>query len=187
MESFLMKLMLFLFSDIKIFPVWASRSNVNLAIADAGSKPIPTDEWQLAEEDFQRITQALSVIPTVDAFATKTNTKCEKYFSRIPEASAWATDFFIQTLQPKEIYYLVPPIKEVTRTWFALTNVPNITAVLVVPAWYSASFYPLFREKTCFNKFIEKHFEFKAAFRDSDHTIFNSEAKFNMLALLIRT
>ncbi len=137
--------------------------------------------------DFQRIRSVFQISPSIDGFASAENHKCAKYFSRIPDPKACATNFFFQPLDSREIYYLVPPVKLVAKTWFAIKDIPNLTIVLCVPLWYSFNYMALFREAGEFHNITKNHLIFKAQFGQSDDSIFNKDANFYMLALLIKT
>ncbi len=171
-----------------VIPLWSKRSDKNISIADMGSKPQVGDEWGLSVQDFQYVTSALDICPTIDAFASSTNTKCPRFFERLPSNHSIAVNFFFQPLLSSEIYYLCPPIKDISNVWFAILNEPKITCLMVVPHWQSHNFYALFRDKDNFCSVIKRHLIFKAQFAEPQHsTIFNKYASFNMLALVIQT
>ena len=44
------------------------------------------------------------LIPTVDCFASDSNFKCTKFFSKIPQLNAVGVNFFMQILISTEVY-----------------------------------------------------------------------------------
>ena len=173
------------FSDVRIYPIWTSRTDLNISIADMGSKAIPTDEWGLS--DYAKVTHKLNIVPSVDAFASESNSKCKKFFSRLPSKKSCGTNFFIQDLVPSECYYACPPPKLIARTWLNVTSTPNLKVLLVVPLWYSHSYMALLKTKDGFHKLISRHCIFKAEFDQSHNSIFCHSSKFYMLAVVIET
>ena len=64
-------------------------------LADLGSKFINlTDEWLIDLATFKMIFNYFRLIPTVDCFASDSNFKCTKFFSKIPQLNTVGVNFF---------------------------------------------------------------------------------------------
>ena len=65
--------------NVVIVPVWASRNNDNLQLADLGSKfKNSTYEWSVDVVTFKDICNYFTVKPTVDCFSSQQNRKCKR-------------------------------------------------------------------------------------------------------------
>ncbi len=108
--------------------------------ADQLSRIQDWDDWQVSQAAFEAIQQELACVPTFDRFADHQNTKCAKFNSKVwvPGTSgvnAFAFDWL------GEVNWLVPPINCICKAIDHI-RVCACDAVLVVPAWRSAVFWP---------------------------------------------
>ena len=130
--------------NLQIVPVWTSRNHNRIVLADLGSKfSQSTDEWGVSRDLIQQIFSSWEIQPTVDCFASSSNTICGKFFSKIPQIGSSGVNFFVQDLKVHEIYFCCPPTKLVGHTWHHLLNHKGITAILICPVWKSANYWPL--------------------------------------------
>lgn len=81
---------------------------------------------------------------TIDAFATHSNAKLPRYFTRLPDPNAEAQDFFSQHLSQQELYYIFPPIALLLRTLAKLRK-EHARAVVVAPCFPEQVWAPLLR------------------------------------------
>jgi hypothetical protein len=80
--------------DSTIVPVWTPRTQARIVTADLGSKlSSSTDEWCIDREDLANVFVKLKYSPEVDCMATRTNTICKKFFSKIPQIGATGVNF----------------------------------------------------------------------------------------------
>ena len=125
--------------EIWIFAEYvASKEN----LADEGSRVSNVDtEWELADYALQKIVKRFGN-PTMDLFATRINTKCDKYCSwdRDPEAYAingltinWKTEF----------WYAFPPFCLISKVLKKVRD-EGSTGILVFPHWTSQPCFPEF-------------------------------------------
>jgi hypothetical protein len=84
-------------------PIWVSRDNPFLLKADAISKGIDTDNWEVSSEDFQQLTGLFGPF-SVDLFATSSNAKCKRFYSRSLEKGTLGIDAFAQNWQGECVY-----------------------------------------------------------------------------------
>jgi hypothetical protein len=143
---------------IKIFRFCASK-HVNLEIewiprsenqqADAISKLIDLDDWQISNEFFLTLDQLWGP-HTVDCLATYYNAKLPRFYSRFWNPGVEGVDFFAQNLE-KENCLVVPPVCIISKVLHYL-YVQGAIGTLVTPFWPSAVFWPLIEHK--YKRFI---------------------------------
>ena len=151
-----------------------------------GSKKSNTDEWSLDNASYAQVLSKFGLTPTLDAFASQSNTKCARYFSKLPETNTAGVNFFNQTINISDILYVCPPISCISRAWRVLTKISGLTSIIVVPYWRSHAFFADFLEKDQFKPCIKSHFIFDASFiSKSDSCMFNGSTKFATLAMLV--
>ncbi len=72
--------------NIKIIPIWSPRTSIQIQLAVLGSKfSSSTDEWSIDKISYDAILNYFNVVPTVDCFSSNSNSKCLKFFSKIPQ------------------------------------------------------------------------------------------------------
>lgn len=110
--------------------------------ADHESRKLAKEtEYELSHKAFQNITDALGT-PEIDLFATRTNTKCEKFISWARDPEAVAVDAF--TVNWKEFYfYAFPPFVMLPKV-LQKTRTEGSTGIVVAPFWPAQPWYPLF-------------------------------------------
>ena len=176
--------------NLQIVPVWTSRNHNRIVLADLGSKfSQSTDEWGVSRDLIQQLFSSWGLQPTVDCFASSSNTICKKFFSKIPQIGSSGVNFFVQDLKVQEIYFCCPPTKLVGHTWHHLLNHKEITAILICPAWKSANYWPLLFQGPNPHKNIKEFRFFSGRFQvfNQVKSIF-SKAKFmDMVAILLKT
>lgn len=116
-----------------------SKENIH---ADRESRRIDTDnEWQLSDSAFRDIAREFGPFD-VDLFATMLNAKCQLYISWHPDPDAWVIDAF--TLSWENLnFYAFPPFILIPRVLRKIVN-DKAEGTVVVPAWPSQSWFPLF-------------------------------------------
>jgi hypothetical protein len=83
--------------DVRVSPRWVSRELGWMPAADFLSRVVgrrAQTEWSVADLDFARIATAADLgCDALDAFATRTNTRCDRFHSRWPEAGSLGPAF----------------------------------------------------------------------------------------------
>ena len=173
---------------ITIVPVWTPRSHSRIILADLGSKfSQSTDEWGISRNHLRRLFLAFNLSPTIDAFASEINAVCPRFFSKIPQNKFTGIDFFAQELVEKEVYFCCPPVKEILFTFKKLTNCSNVQAILIIPNWHSANFWPFLHDGQTFKSEIKDFIVFSPEFLvfNENDSLFSRNPKFQMIALKI--
>lgn len=110
--------------------------------ADRGSRKVSVGtEYELNKQVFQKITRVFGE-PEIDLFATNHNTKCKRYISWFPDPNSISVDAFT-TSWGKEYFYAFPPFSMISRTLDKIIQ-DKASGILVVPAWPSQPWHPLF-------------------------------------------
>ena len=125
-----------------------------------------TDEWGLEWAERIALLQDIGVSVTVDAFASADNKVCDTFFAKVPQPGAAQVDFFAQPLRQEETYYCCPPVKEASRMIRRLERFSAIRAVIVLPYWRNALFWPLLREGAAYRKEVKQVVVRRMACRD---------------------
>jgi hypothetical protein len=121
--------------------------------ADAFSKGIDTDIWEITNADFQQLSALFGPF-SVDLFATRVNAKCAKFFTRSFEEGTSGVDCFVQDWTG-ECIYAAPPVLLVLRTIRkAVTSV--MSGLLLIPLWKNVRFWTFaFRDGVHLNVMFE--------------------------------
>lgn len=119
--------------------------------ADSESRKLNIDtEWELNSKAFSKIVTHFGC-PDIDLFASRINTKCEKYVSWKRDPYAYDIDAF--TLDWHSFYfYAFPPFSLVLKVLNKIIA-DRATGIVVVPHWPSQPWYPLFKS-LCVGKTI---------------------------------
>lgn len=123
-----------------------SKDNIE---ADSESRRTNVDtEWSLSPEAFQNIVHSLGS-PQIDLFASRLNTKCDRYVSWKRDPSAYNIDAFTMSWN-EFFFYAFPPFSLVLRCLRKIID-DNATGIMVVPYWPSQPWYPMFVSLSCSN------------------------------------
>ena len=137
-------------NHIHLEPEWIPRE-LNTQ-ADYLSRIIDYDDWQLNHRVFSDLDRLWGP-HTVDRFASNDNTQIERFNSRCWCPGTEAVDAFT-VHWAGENNWLCPPITLVARV-IRHAQVCQAEGTLIVPAWPSASFWPLLcPEGQCFASFV---------------------------------
>jgi hypothetical protein len=154
-----MKLVLVILSrgrslKLDIQPIWVSRDNPFLLKADAISKGVDTDNWEIAISDFDHLSTLMGPF-SVDLFATKDNAKKARFYSRTFEGGSLGVDAFAHSWSC-ECVFAAPPVSLVMRTIHKAASAMGMTGILIIPLWKNAKFWILaFRDGTHLNQMFE--------------------------------
>ena len=177
--------------NIKIIPIWSPRTSIQIQLAVLGSKfSSSTDEWSIDKISYDAILNYFNVVPTVDCFSSNSNSKCLKFFSKIPQVGTAGIDFFAQTLICSEVYWCCPPPKLIIQTIKHILSFVNVTSIVILPIWKSSNFWPFIKRGIYLARFISKYYIFQPVFSLSNackNSIFFGKKNFSMLAILIKS
>jgi hypothetical protein len=119
-------------------PVWVSRDNPFLLKADAISKGIDTDNWEVSRVDYDHL-NALFGPFSINLFATCDNAKATRFYSRSWEMGTQGVDSFAQNWHG-ECAYVAPLVSLVMRT-IRKVAVTVMYGILIIPLWKNAKFW----------------------------------------------
>jgi hypothetical protein len=119
--------------------VWIRGATENCR-ADALSRWIDPDDWELTEETLQRLRREIGPW-TIDRFASDTNAKAKRFNSLLFCPGTEAVNCFREDWQG-EVNLLVPPLYLVYRTIRHLIE-RRAVGLIVVPKWEGQLWWPL--------------------------------------------
>ena len=176
---------------VEVVPVWQADTWEDIVAADKWSEgSASTDEWGVEEQELEKVFEELGCHPTIDAFANRRNTKCERFYSKHPQMGAEGVDFFSQTLSSEEVYYCCPPVKDVAAAICKLNGTKGVTAIMVMPAWKSSPYWSLLRDRDGFKPAVKKwKFWETGEFRNTGpgNVLFARGARIQMWAAVYKT
>jgi hypothetical protein len=123
-------------------------------LADEASRTVDVKESLFKKSVFEQLQITLGISFTLDALATRNNSKCKKFISLRREEGAWARDFFSVENFSTEIIWAFPPQVLVLQTYQRLRKfAENNTWGLVIleyemysPIWFDALKNPNFEK-----------------------------------------
>jgi len=96
--------------------------------------------WKLNPTIFNKINQQRGPF-SIDLFASRETTQLPRYYSRVPDPEAIATDAFNQTW-PKKTAYAFPPWNQVNRTIQTVKKQKIQEITIITPDWPTQTWYP---------------------------------------------
>ena len=140
--------------DIKLNVTWISRK-LNQT-ADTVSKTIDYDDWIIKKEFFNFLKSLWGEL-SIDLFADNKNAKCQRFCSKYYCPGTFRVDAFSFDWTGEKCL-MVPPTYLISKSIkHFLASKGSVEAVLVVPFWPSALFWPFL---------IENYQQFKSFVRD---------------------
>lgn len=122
----------------------SSEDNIH---ADRASRVKNVDtEWELSDQAYEKILKAFGS-PCIDLFASRINSKCDRYCSRYPDRYAEPIDS-LTISWGNEKFYAFPPFSLILPTLRKIVN-DEATGIMVVPLWPTQPWYPLFTSLLC--------------------------------------
>ena len=176
--------------DIELYVVWQPRTVQSMVWADSGSKlHLSTDEWGMSFRDFKRICDKLGYTPTVDAFASRQNAVLPTFFSKCPQLGTAGVDFFAQELRADQVYWCTPPVSIIIKVIRHILDYESpVCAIVNVPEWHSALFWPFLVKNDRFAPFVHRVAFIRPRFTTyniSSRNLFCGKQDFRMIACLI--
>ena len=127
--------------NLHIHPIHLLREDYRIQTADFGSRYYDPDDWTVDNDSFSQLVTGWQ--PTIDLFAHVTNTKCERFYSYGDAPHTAGVDAFAQDWD-NETAWCCPPTRMVIQA-IHKTEASVMRAILVVPAWTSAAYWPYSR------------------------------------------
>ena len=124
--------------------------------ADFVSEIRNCDDWQLTPQCFHTLEHMWGPRP-LDCFASYYNAKTPRFFSHFWNLGTAGVDAFFQSWEGENCL-VVPPVSIITRV-LSYISLQNVAVTLVVPAWPSASFWPLLWQR--YSSLIKQYCYFK--------------------------
>jgi hypothetical protein len=119
-------------------PVWVSRDNPFLQKADAISKGIDTNNWEVSRADYNHLNVLFGPF-LIDLFTTCDNAKTTRFYSRSWEMGTQGVDSFAQNWHG-ECAYAAPPVSLVMRT-IRKVAITLMSGILILPLCKNAKFW----------------------------------------------
>jgi hypothetical protein len=134
-------------------PVWVSRDNPFLLKADAISKGVDTDNWEVSRADYDHLNLLFGPF-SIDLFATRDNAKATRFYSRSWEMGTQGVDSFTQNWRG-ECAYAALPVSLVMRT-IRKVVITVMSGILIIPLWKNTKFWTFaFRDGIHLNAMFE--------------------------------
>ncbi|KAF8357402.1 hypothetical protein PRIPAC_92397 [Pristionchus pacificus] len=135
--------------------------------ADLASREVDRDDWSIQDWVVERAVKRWGS-PDIDMFADETNTKCERFVSRVPSRGALAVNAFGDpTLwRDRSLLWCVPPPSLLSQTlaWMRGTRAKGI---LGLPYWTSHPVFPSLFPSNFTPPFLKDYI----MFREGNHII----------------
>ena len=143
--------------NIMVLPIHLRREDPRIQMADAGSRIRDSDVWSLDSGSFTQLDKKFGPF-TIDLFADSSNAKASRFYSDFLCPGTLGIDAFTHSWQGENAW-ICPPVSKIMKVIRKLKQ-SRLTALLVVPAWQSADFWPvLFPRQTTRLGFIRNIFE----------------------------
>ena len=125
--------------NIVVEPVWISREHEMIKYADLGSRDFHHDDISLDFHTFKEAEDYFGKF-SVDCFASASNAKCSRFFTRKDVPNSSGMDFFMQKLKEEDNHWLFAPIGKLCQAVLHLKQ-QEVSGVVLVPVWPRASFF----------------------------------------------
>ena len=123
-------------------PHWLSTTD-NVMVDFLSRNMMGQWELTLARSTFLTVLATFQISPTLDVFASRETAQLPKYMSWYPDNQAVARDAMINTWDKES--YLFPPVPLIMKSLQRIRE-QKITAVMIIPKWPSALWWPMVQE-----------------------------------------
>lgn len=117
------------------------KSSDNVLADHESRRSHPDVEWELTDAGFKLLTETFGN-PQIDLFASRLNNKCDMYASWHRDPDAFVVDAFTISWS-NNYFYAFPPVAVILKALRKIIS-DKATGIMVVPAWPSQPWYPLF-------------------------------------------
>jgi hypothetical protein len=108
----------------------------------------------------------------------------------LPQNGSAGVNFIAQTLSVTEKYFCCPPTRLVMPCYCMTVNMPGIEALLLLPEWHGANYWPYFFNGGQQKLHVVSVTTFPALFfftNQATSKVFTAASKLKMLALRVQT
>ncbi|XP_059097730.1 uncharacterized protein LOC131892025 isoform X1 [Tigriopus californicus] len=127
---------------ITLQSLWLPRSDPRIAIADHLSRFFDLQDWGLSHLSYLALLEVLPYPPTIDLFASDSNTKCRSFFSKTPSVFSSGVNAFSFDWSQFGFGLCCPPPNLIASSIRHIIFT-QATGVLIAPLWPAASFWLL--------------------------------------------
>ena len=126
-----------------------SREDPRIQAADVGSRSFDKDDWGVDDASFSVLqSRFLPQGFSVDLFASTSNARCPRFFSRYAYPGLMATDAFSMDWSD-ECAFITPPIGKIIPAWKKIGATPRLKGVILFPLWKTATYWPVLFPDGC--------------------------------------
>ena len=130
--------------NIELHVLHLPREDPRIEAADAGSRFFDKDDWGVDEASFSVLQfRFLPTGFTLDPFATPSNARVDRFYSKYAYPGSIVTDAFSVSWD-NECLFVCPPIGKLISAWKKISLTKNVRGVVVFPVWKSALYWPIF-------------------------------------------
>lgn len=133
--------------EMRKITIFASYINTkdNCEADSLSRKKFQDTEWELNTAAYTKIIDHFG-LPHIDLFASRCNTKCDRFVTWKNDPEAWAIDAF--TISWKNMFfYAFPPFALITKVMQKII-MEKAEGIVVVPYWPSQPWFPIFHRLT---------------------------------------
>ena len=130
-----------------------------MVLADYYSRDLDTTDYGISHDAFDAISKVWGPF-TIDAFASDSNRRVKRFFSRLYSQVAEGVDAFSQSWDGEHLW-ACPPVSLVGKALKHLVASENASAVFCMPKWETATFWLLLvPDGRHFANCVKNHVEF---------------------------
>ena len=170
--------------NVKVTVIYVSRDDPIIQYADYESRTFDLHDYSMDFDNFLMITNIFGVFE-LDCFASSSNKKCCRFYSKFFEKEAEAVNFFAQRI-PFCNLFVFPPVHLIIPTLYHLQKFKSF-GCLIVPMWMSSYFWTFIcNDGKHLNNFVKFVFVFSPRYVSGEHVksdMFRGVKRFNSLAL----
>ena len=170
--------------NIKVEVIHLKRDDPIIEYADYESRNFDLHDFSLDFDSFVLVSSLFGEFE-IDCFASQSNKKCVKYFSKFKDPNCLGINFFAQKLEKVNLF-VFPPIHLIIPSLYHLQKFESY-GCLIVPKWISSYFWHFIcSDGRHFNKFVKFFFVFSPCFVTGEYVMndtFRGVKNFDTLAI----
>ena len=169
---------------LRIIPIWKTRDNALIRLADQASKFRDTDDWGISRRAYNVLEFVFNTQFTLDVYANSTNRKVGKFFSKVIAPGTSGINAHMQDWR-RDICFVCPPVNLVIDAYKYIASVP-CRGVLLFPYWPRNPFWPMLTTdgihlRQEFTRFYNFHPKMVTG-QDHLNSVFRNGERRNMIA-----
>jgi hypothetical protein len=127
----------------RIVPIHFFREDERIKMADELSKMADSDDWSIDEVTFQDLKKEFDL--KTDIFASETNARLRRFFSKFYSADCSGVDAFAQIWSRG--CFMAPPVSLLSQTADEIAKRKNCEGIIIMPNWPTSMFFGKFFEE----------------------------------------